>query len=431
MALRGLARRRGQPVAVPRVGLFGLLGSGNIGNDGMLEAMIRYLRSAQPDATLDFMCSGPERISSRYGADAIPLLWYQKYEQEASGLTASVLKVVGKGVDAVRIAAWVRSHDVVIVPGAGVLEATLPLRPWGVPYAMFLLCASGRLFGTKVALVSVGASASNKRATRLLFDWAARLACYLSYRDNQSREAMRQRGLDVSRDRVYPDLAFALPEPPHDPGDPQLVGVGVMAYYGRNEDRRHADQIHAAYVEKMKRFTRWLVDSGYRVRLFGGDNRFDDSVAQEILADVRAHRPDLDSAWLVTRPITSLAELMQEMAPVGTVVATRYHNVLCALKLCKPTISLGYSRKNDDLMADMGIPEFCQFAHSLDFDLLIKQFTEVRNQAGKLGRRMAERNAERARSLDEQFSALSALLFPPRTVTHTAAEHKPSRQRIR
>jgi polysaccharide pyruvyl transferase WcaK-like protein len=420
VTLRDFARRREQSAALPRVGLFGLLGSGNIGNDGMLEAMLRYLRSTQPDAVLDFMCTGPERISSRYGVDAIPLLWCQKYEQETTGVTASALKMVGKAVDAVRIASWVRRHDVVIVPGAGVLEAALPLRPWGVPYAMFLLCASGRLFGTKVALVSVGASATSKRATRLLFNWAARLAFFLSYRDDQSREAMRRRGLDVSRTPVYPDLAFALPVPPPDPGDPQLVGVGVMAYYGGNEDRRHADQINAAYVKNMKRFSRWLVDNGYRVRLFGGDNKFDDSVAEEILADVRAHQPGLDSAQIVTRPITSLAELMEEMAPVGTVVATRYHNVLCALKLCKPTISLGYSQKNNVLMADMGIGDFCQFAHSLDLDLLIKQFTEVGSQAEKLRQGMAKRNAEKARSLDDQFSALSGLLFPSRAVTHAA-----------
>ena len=45
-----------------------------------------------------------------------------------------------------------------------------------------------------------------------------------------------------------------------------------MAYHGTNDDREQADEIHAAYVEKMKRFVRWLVDSGHRIRLFGGDN---------------------------------------------------------------------------------------------------------------------------------------------------------------
>ena len=37
--------RREQPIAAaPRVGLFGYLGSGNIGNDASMEAVLRYLR---------------------------------------------------------------------------------------------------------------------------------------------------------------------------------------------------------------------------------------------------------------------------------------------------------------------------------------------------------------------------------------------------
>ena len=83
---------------------------------------------------------------------------------------------------------------------------------------------------------------------------------------------MRQRGLDVTQDHVYPDLVFGIPAPPYDPGDAQTVGVGVMAYYGTNDDRRQADEIHASYVEKMKSFVRWLVDSGRRIRLLVGDN---------------------------------------------------------------------------------------------------------------------------------------------------------------
>ena len=60
----------------------------------------------------------------------------------------------------------------------------------------------------------------------------------------------------------------------------RLIGVGVMAYYGGNDDRKQAVEIHARYVEAMTRFTRWLVDNGYRIRLFGGDNKFDTEIAE-------------------------------------------------------------------------------------------------------------------------------------------------------
>jgi polysaccharide pyruvyl transferase WcaK-like protein len=426
---RGFRGRR-RSTAAPRVGFFGVIGTDNIGNEGMLEAVVTWLRRDHPDAIVDFMCVGPEHVKARYGVPAIPMNWYQKHEQ-ASGLPAILLRTLGKGIDAYRVASWVRKHDAVIVPGAGVLEATLPVGPWWYPYAMFLLSTSGRVFGTKVALVSVGASVLSQRLTKLFFTSAAKLAFYRSYRDTGSYEAMRQAGIDVTNDHVYPDLAFALPVPPVGPGDPLTVGVGVMDYHGTNDDRRQADEIRACYLEKMKRFVRWLADGGHRIRLFGGDNLWDDTVVEEILADLRAHRPDLEPMWAVAQPVTSLEELMREMAPVGTVVAIRYHNVLCALKLCKPTLSISYAKKHDLLMADMGLSEFCQFANTFDVDRLIEQFTELKSRSAELTGTMAERNAEKARLLDQQFGELSARLFPADRQPRTAVGSKPAPEAVR
>jgi polysaccharide pyruvyl transferase WcaK-like protein len=429
MTSRGFNRKR-RPGAAPRVGLFGVIGTDNIGNEGMLEAVVTWLKRDHPDAIIDFMCTGPEKVKDRYGAPAIPMNWYQKHEQ-ATGGTAIVLRTLGKGIDAFRVASWVRKHDAVIVPGAGVLEATLPVGPWWYPYAMFLVSSSGKVFGTKVALVSVGASVLSQRLTKLFFTSAAKLAFYRSYRDTGSYDAMQRAGIDVTHDHVYPDLAFALPVPPVGPGDPQTVGVGVMAYYGTNDDRRQADEIHVAYVKKMKRFVRWLADSGYRIRLFGGDNLWDDGIVEEILSDLRAHRPDLEPMWAIADPVTSLDELMREMAPVGTIVAIRYHNVLCALKLGKPTLSLSYARKHDLLMTDMGLSEFCQFANTFDVDRLIEQFTALQARSSQLSAAMAERNAEKARLLEQQFALLSGLLFPTDRVAGSPAVRKPAREIIR
>ena len=220
--------------------MFGLLGSGNLGNDASFEVVLRYLRAEHPHATVDAMCMGPAQLKQRYGIDAVPL---QSYREPA--LRASRQGNLHQGRRKrrrrlLRTAAWTRRHDVVIVPGMGVLEASLPLRATGFPYALFLLSASGRLFSTKVALVSVGAGIINQRPTRWLFNTAAGLAYYRSYRDAPSLEAMRRRGIDQPGDRVYPDLVFALPAPDDGLSDPKTVGVGVMAYYGGNDDRSKA-----------------------------------------------------------------------------------------------------------------------------------------------------------------------------------------------
>lgn len=397
-----------------RVGLFGLLGSGNIGNDTSMESMLHYLRTDHPDAIVDAMCSGPEQVLARYGIQAVALSWFQRHEQSASGLKAIVLKVAGKGLDTFRIASWVRRHDVVIVPGMGVLETTLPLRALGTPYAMFLACASGRLFRTKVALVSVGANVTTQRLTRWLYTAASRLAFYCSYRDADSRDAMRPRRGGRAPGEVYPDLAFAIPVSPESPGDPDFVGVGVMDFHGSNDERQQASEIHESYVQNMKTFVLWLVDSGRTVRLFVGDTKgCDDAVADRILAELRADRPALPATQVSAAQTPTFGDLVAALRPAGAVVATRYHNVISAIRLCKPTISIGYAAKHDAVMADVGLAEFSQRAGALDAGQLIEQFTELQIRAPELRAQLAERNDALARQAKVQFEALSLLLFPP------------------
>jgi polysaccharide pyruvyl transferase WcaK-like protein len=401
------------PGAGLRVGLFGNLGSGNIGNDASLEAMLGYLGADQPGAILDAMCSGPDTVKDRYVVPAISLRWLPPGGRQAAGLAAAARKSLGKMVDTVRIASWVRRHEVVIVPGMGVLETTLPLRPWQFPYDLFVLCAAGRVFGTKVALVSVGANVASERLTRWLFTGAARLAFYRSYRDALSRDAMRRQGLDAVDDRVYPDLAFGLAGAPTGPGDAGIVGIGLMDYSGNNEDDRgRAGEIRACYLAKMKAFTRWLVDNGRQVRLFVGDtNNADDTVVQEILADLSGYRPDLGPAPVVAEPVSTFADLRQAMEPVGAVVATRYHNVVCALMLAKPTISIGYGEKNAVLMADTGLAAYCQSVNALDVGRLIEQFMDLESRAPQLRQTITAGNAAKAPRVRAQLTELSAVLF--------------------
>ncbi|MFG3514400.1 MULTISPECIES: polysaccharide pyruvyl transferase family protein [Streptomyces] len=402
-----------------RVGVFGLLGSGNLGNDGSLEAVLGYLRAEHPEAVVDALCGGPEVVAARYGIPATRLHWYRGEYRTASRAGAIAGKGLGKLVDAVRTAAWVRRHDVVIVPGMGVLEATLPLRPWGFPYSLFLLCASGRLLRTRVALVGVGADAISDRPTRALVRGAARLAAYRSYRDALSRDAMRAMGVDTSRDEVYPDLAFALPTPaasaPSGPPDPPgPVCVGVMDFHGGNDDRARAEEIHRRYLDGTTRFVRALVEDGRPVRLLTGD-ACDAAVVAAILDAV-------DSPLVTAAEAASLADLMKETAAADAVVATRYHNLVCALKAGTPTLALSYAAKSDALMESMGLGAYCHPAREVDADRLLEQFRSLEGRSAELRRTLAERNLAATRQLGDQFTALTAALFPAADHVHTLRE---------
>ncbi|AGP59563.1 membrane protein [Streptomyces rapamycinicus NRRL 5491] len=397
------------------MGVFGLLGSGNLGNDGSLEAVLGYLRAEHPEAVVDALCGGPEAVTARFGIPATRLHWNRAEYRTASRAGAIAAKGLGKLVDVFRTAAWVRRHDVVIVPGMGVLEATLPLRPWGFPYSLFLLCASGRLLRTRVALVSVGAAEIRNRPTRALVRWSGRLAAYRSYRDAQSRDAMRAMGVDTARDEVYPDLAFALPTTSAAMSS-GTVCVGVMDFHGGNDDRARADEIYRRYLDGTIRFVRALVEEGRPVRLLTGDD-CDASVVAAILDAV-------DSALVTAAEPASLADLMNEMAAADAVVAVRYHNLICALKTGTPVLALCYAAKSDALMDRMGLGAYCHPARAVDADRLLEQFRDLEKHSAELRHTLTERNRAAAQQLARQFAALTAALFPATDHAHAHAHRE-------
>ncbi|RZT26856.1 polysaccharide pyruvyl transferase WcaK-like protein [Kribbella sp. VKM Ac-2569] len=405
----------------PRVAFFGLLGSGNLGNHGSLDAMLSFIRTRHPEAELSCVCAGPEAFERQYGIPSVAITWYQAHGPGRSRLGDVARKAFGKVADLVRMPLVIRKYDVVIVPGMGVFESTVDLMPWGFPYALFLMALSARIVGTKAAFVNVGANPTHLRLIRWLYVGAARLASYRSFRDEYSRDAMRQMGLDTSRDEVYPDLAFGLPEPVPVEHPHRTVGLGVMAYYGVNADRARKHEVYATYTEKIVEFARWLVDQGYRIRLVTGD-AIDRTVVDAIVEDLREKRPELVEERLIDEPVERLGDLMGQLARVDVVVASRYHNVLSALRMSKPTISISYGTKSDVLMEQMRLAEFRQPIQSLDVAQLINQFRALEVRGASVVPAMQAKNLEFIHELKRQYDVLSAALFGVGTTSRVAVE---------
>jgi polysaccharide pyruvyl transferase WcaK-like protein len=371
-----------------RVGLLGLFGIGNLGNDGSLEAMVEFLRAASPDVELVCICGDPDLIRERQHIASIPLRWHRPEGGFLKALNDRLFKLPGKIFDILHTIRHIGRLDAIVVPGTGILD-DFAARPSGLPLDLSRWCIAARLVGAHVAFVSVGAGPITHKPNRRLLLLAARMATYRSYRDVNSKAFMAKAGFDVTADPIYPDIAFKLPVPADAAGPaaaersgPLTVGVGVMSYSGWSAFADDQDRIHADYVAKIVRFVTWLLDGGHQVRLIVGETS-DAGTVEEVMADVTAARPGLEPGRITSRPPASLHDLMHQIAETDLVVATRFHNVVCALKLARPTISIGYAQKNDDLLADVGLGAFCQHIERLDVDLLCRQFEDL--AAGREG----------------------------------------------
>jgi len=389
-----------------RVATYGYFGMGNVGNEGSLSAFLAYLRDAHPDAAVHCFAADADAVRREHGVAATRLMAYRP-APGSSGLRVRATKAGSRLWDVPRTFRLMRDVDVLVVPGTGVLETQLMAQPWGLPYWLFLAALSCRLRGRRVALVSVGAEHAAHPVTRWLHRATVRLAHYRSYRDDGSRQAVRAMGVSRAPGAVFPDLAFALPVPTASVR-PGHVVIGVMAYQGAPEDPDRGPDVLRSYVEHMSQLVARLLDDGATVSLVIGDVA-DFALAEEIEGRVRAERPGIDAGALVVSRAGSLAELMVEMATAEVVVASRFHNVICALKTCRPTISLGYAGKNARLLTEFGLAGFDQPMDAFDVDRLVEQVGEARRRAS--GTVMVETLRRYDDELGQQFRRLSTELL--------------------
>ena len=406
-----------EPVPSRRVGFFGKLGAGNYGNDGSLEALLAHLRNHHPTIPVDCMAAGPKVVEQRYGIPAVDLSWDRGGLRSGSrlidrGLTA--LRVgLGVGVDAWRIARWTRRHSVAIVPGMGTFESTMQVRPWQTPWSLFALAMSARAFGTSLAVVSVGASNPPDPITRILLARALRLASQRSFRDEQSRTAASEMGVDTSHDVVLPDLAFALPTPPRLGPTSGTIGIGVIAWYGAEYERAGADAINVRYRAVLQDFLGRVVDSGHNVRLLVGDD-IDVPVAIDLRDAVLAERPWLAADAIVFDPVSTLGEYMSQVVALDAVVASRFHNVLCALMCGVPTIAVGYGAKHRVLMERFGVSRFSHEIRSLDVDDLERSLEALLAEGDRLSPQLLDLAAVERQVLVDRLSTVDDLISSSR-----------------
>lgn len=394
-----------------KIVLFGQFGCGNTGNDGSLMAMADLLHDAQPDAELVCACPNPSAVQSTLGIPAIatsrPVLT-GKASSLVNRLLFGLPNRMARLIDPIR---QLRGTDMLLVPGTGFLDDFQEV-PRGWPLMILRWCVAARLVGARLAFVGIGAGPIRHPLSRFFMTVSARLCHYRSYRDTPSRDFMAELGIGRRRDEVCPDLAFALTPPPSRPrraGPALTVGVGVMSYSGWVSRGPDSAEIYDLYMGKIVSFIEWLLERGHDVRLLTGDI-MDQRAVWNALERLQATiAPELTSA-LVVEPTTTLIELMRQIALTDVVVASRFHNVVCAIKLRRPVISLGYAEKNEALLRQIGLVGFSQHIEHFNPERLKQQFLHATAERTAIADGMAAATANYTQRLTAQRDAVLALL---------------------
>lgn len=395
------------------IALFGHFGAGNFGNESTLQAMLYHLHRLMPDAHISCICSAPEIVTADYKIAAVPI---NGTVVKAWNLRSPVAKVARKlfiGIPS-ELYRWLkgvmtlRDTDMLIVVGTGLLTDAFGIGAWG-PYSSFKWSVIARLCGCRLMFVSVGAGPLERRTGRLFVKSSLSLASFRSYRDEATREYLKGIGFRPSGDRVYPDLAFSLPAAPPNrdaaKGRRPVVGLGLMLYGGMYGVERTTSAHYAAYLDTLVVFVKWLLEREYDIRLLIGD-LMDMPVTRQLTSLLKDRSVTHDEERIIVEPVASAQDLLSQLAATDFVVGTRFHNVLLALLLNKPSIAISFHHKCSSLMSQMGLSEYCQDIMQLSADRLIEQFCQIEENAESLRNMIGEKVADCRKALDEQYALI-------------------------
>lgn len=399
-----------------RIVLFGHFGSGNIGNDSTLEAAIQNIPKYLPDAEIICVCNGPKVIAERFHIPTLPFdISESKNEiKSANRSVARVKRLSKRVVDEIQFwldrPAWFRGAEQFIVVGTGAVDDMGVQRAWNAPYDLYKWCKCAKLGGAKVIFLSVGAGPIVDPLSRILMLRALRLADYRSYRETFALDYLRSVGFDTTGDQLYPDLVFSLQgyfcgSIPKPATPANTVGLGLLNYYGWRHDPSIGEHIYQEYIGKIKQFVAWLLDHGKTVRLIVGDDT-DRRPFDEIVEYVRGSKNDAWQGRLIAQECSTVGELFDQLAQTDILVASRFHNVLSALRLERPVISIGYHEKNVALMREMGLDKYCQHIEQFTVESLIQQFQEYEDAGDQTISKIHAQLENYRRLLDEQYQKI-------------------------
>ena len=396
-----------------KIALFGVFGAGNLGNECTLHAMLYNLRRYLPNAEVLCICSGPENTASSLNISAFPIR-----ESPLPPINNAILRVLRRifiGVP-VELYRWFRAiirlagTDMLIMTGTGML-GDFGISPFGLHYDILKWSIIAKLCRCKLLFVSVGAGPIRRPLSRFFVKAALALANYRSYRDDFSKNYLQCIGFDAKNDRVYPDLAFSLPEEiirrsQDREGHGGVIGVGLMTYYGRQGASEDDGAVYRAYVAKLACFVAWLLEHKYTARFLIGDFVWDQRVRQDLKALLEDRKLKFGDGKIIDVPARSFEEVLSQLAATDVVVASRFHNILLALMLNKPVVSVSPHEKVDSLMSAVGLSEFCHNIEHIEIDRLAEQVAVLEGDSDNIRLRIEQTTEENRTALDAQFDQI-------------------------
>jgi len=415
------------------------MGYGNLGDAAIQEVVIANIRKRLPNADIVGFSLVPDDTDKRHGIPCYPIRrlypMLQNVANQSPGRmnfktrVKSALKnnafirpwakpllnlareFVNEMVFCVRSYCVLRSLDALVISGGGQL-CELWYGPWSHPYTVFKFCLLAKLARKKLYFLNVGAGPLEHPLSRLFARWAVRFGDYRSFRDRDSQELVRSLGVRATT-YVYPDPVYALQVGINGNGaspnasKPIIIGLNPIGFCDPRIWPRKDNFVYKDYLEKITRFSTWLLEQGYTLRVFTTETSVDQHVLEDLKARLHSRFSSPEVINQIFRsPSESVNDLLREMSGFDFIVTSKFHGIIFSHLLGKPVIALSYQRKMDVAMQAVGQDRFCADIERFDIDWLVKSFLLLVCEGEDIKLRSAAAVEANVAMLSQQFDSL-------------------------
>jgi polysaccharide pyruvyl transferase WcaK-like protein len=430
-----------------RIGIAGYYGVGNLGDETVVAILIAKIRQYYPDAELFGFSLNPADTERRHGIKSYPIRLRSEVPLARNSSRTTIpprhntpgklkqslkrlpfifkpLKRVTNCLHAfppaIRELAFLgrsfhrlRGCDLLVVPGSGALTDWWG-GAWVHPYSLLSWSCLARMTRTKVIALSIGSERLNTRLGKTFCKWALSLAHYRSFRDQYSRDFMEAAGLP-GKNPVFPDQGFALADilsssprqttrPKCEQTRPGLVvgvcPIGKTPCVGPGED----ESWHDAYLASLCAVLSWLLRKGHRIAFSATDNH-DAPCVQQIIDRIIAASPDTDVAGQLTHePISTTADLIEQIGACDLMITSRFHGVVLSLALYKPVLAItAYASKIRDVMSQCDLGDYCLTPKEAGLERMLSLFHKLEQNRSAIAHRLERLVEERRANVNRQY----------------------------
>jgi len=363
----------------PRVAIAGYIGYGNVGDEAMLDQVIRMLQQ-RGVSDIAVFTSGESAVARFHGVKCVAEIPGSLRQGLRMLLHGQLLEVLGT----------LRRSDLVVLAGGTVFAGT----HLSVLYTWLFRSLLAKFFRCRLVFLSVGVGNLRRGISHVLVRRILALVDACSIRD---KDEWRQIG-EIAPDRrtvLSADLVFSFPTGgavlplPWFSKDACRPTVGFClpcffpARHLSDDNARQAAHIYRAAIAGLA--DNLQASGRYRVVFVSFQSPFDEQEAEQIAS--RMETP-LEIVRLSGHP---MEEILSFFASLDYALAMRFHSVVLAAMTLTPFVSIEYSDKVTNLVDELGVRDYSiryymwqDQACPLTRDVLVSLFGKMVSNAGDL-----------------------------------------------